>query len=46
MKKEQLKIRFNKGEIKGGNAKAKVKSMETFTAYKAAKDFPKDIVPG
>lgn len=45
-KQEELKIRFNKGEIKCANAKTKVKTMDTFTAYKSLKDFPKDIVPG
>jgi nucleosome binding factor SPN SPT16 subunit len=45
-KKEELKTRFNKGEIKCANAKTKVKSMDTFTAFKSPKDFPKDIVPG
>ena len=45
-KKEELKIRYNKGDIKSGNAKNKVKCMDTFTAYKTAKDYPKDIVQG
>ena len=45
-KKEELKIRYNKGEIRSGNTKNKVKCMDTFSAYKSAKDFPKDIVPG
>jgi|LakMenE18May11ns_1017448.scaffolds.fasta_scaffold9299200_1 hypothetical protein len=45
-KKAELKIRFNKGEIKSANAKTKVKCMDTFLAYKTNKDFPKDIVPG
>ena len=45
-KKAELKIRFNKGEIKSANAKTKVKCMDTFQAYKTGKDFPKDLVPG
>jgi nucleosome binding factor SPN SPT16 subunit len=45
-KQEELKIRFNKGEIKCANAKTKVKSMDTFNSYKSVKDFPKDLVPG
>lgn len=45
-KKEELKIRYNKGEIKCANAKTKVKCMDTYISYKSAKDFPKDLVPG
>lgn len=45
-KKEELKIRFNKGDIKGVSAKTKVKCMDTFQAFKSQKEFPKDIVPG
>ena len=45
-KKQELKIRYNKGEIKSGNTKTKVKCMDTLNSYKTVKDFPKDIVPG
>ena len=45
-KQEELKIRFNRGEICATAKKEKVKNMETLQAFKSVDAYPKDIVPG
>lgn len=45
-KQEELKIRFNRGEISATAKKEKVKSMETLQAFKSVDSYPKDLVPG
>ena len=46
IKQRDLKIRFDKGEIKCNKAQKKVKNMETIQAWKHVKDYPKDLQYG
>ena len=46
IKQRDLKIRFDRGEIKCSKAQKKVKNMETIQAFKSMKDYPKDLQYG
>mmetsp|Transcript_21383 Transcript_21383/g.28669 ORF Transcript_21383/g.28669 Transcript_21383/m.28669 type:complete len:116 (+) Transcript_21383:1495-1842(+) len=46
LKNRDLKIRFDKGEISCTKTKKKVKKMDTLQAYRSAKDFPRELLPG
>lgn len=46
LKQRDLKLRFDKGEIKCSKAAKKVKNMETIQAFRSTKEYPKDMIPG
>lgn len=43
IKQRDLKIRFDKGDIKFSKAQKKVKNMDQIQAYRSAKDYPKEL---
>ena len=46
LKKRDLKLRYDKGEIQSTKTKKKVKQMDTIVAYKSIKEYPRDLQPG
>ena len=46
LKQRDLRLRYDRGEIKCTKAKKKVKKMNTIQAYKSIKDYPKELQPG
>ena len=43
---KELKIKFQRGQIKFANKKEKVKELDKYEAYKSASEFPADLKPG
>ena len=46
IKQRDLKLRFDRGDIKCNKAQKKVKNMELIQAFKSTKEYPKDLQYG
>jgi len=46
IKQRDLKLRFDRGEIKCNKAQKKIKDMSTIQAFKTSKEYPKELAYG